>query len=86
MASTTYTAHQMAKPKANMPNPSARRRTSATPNNPKPIATARGGTKTVRTNAQAAPTRSHGSPKRNPSARIGLKGGLPGKEWRVADI
>ena len=76
MASATYAAHQVAKPKANMPNPSARRRTSAAPTKPKPIATARGGTKTVRTNAQAAPTRSHGSPERNPSAIIRLKGGL----------
>ena len=43
MASATYAAHQMAKPKANMPYPSARRRTSAAPTKPKPIATARGG-------------------------------------------
>ena len=35
-------------------------------------------TKTVRTNAQAAPTRSHGIPERNPSAIVGLTRGLAG--------
>ena len=68
----------MANPIVNMAYPSARRRTHATAAKPKPIKAARGGTKTVRTNAQAAPTRRHGIPERNPSAIVGLKGGLAG--------
>ena len=63
---------------ANMAYPSARRRTHATAAKPRPIKAARGGIKTVRPNAQAAPPSSHGSPERNPSAIVGLKGGLAG--------